>query len=126
MLGSNVGNSLRRHQGQEKKRNLAAVRVHKKGYSVVRVCRVIGIPKSTYYKAKEPTPAKRKDEQIVREIEKIQEKFFYTIGRRRMGVLLEKYSGIKLCETALQRIMSKYGLSARIRQNRKASRVQAE
>lgn len=37
-----------------------------------------------------------------------------------MGVLLEKYSGIKLSETALQRIMSKYGLSARIRQNRKA------
>lgn len=37
-----------------------------------------------------------------------------------MGAVLHKRYGIEVCETALQRVMSRRGLTARIRQVRKA------
>ena len=78
------------------------------------------LPRSTFYAASTPTPKRLKDEELARKIAEIQQEFFFTIGRRRMGALLHKRFGLKVCETTLQRVMSRYGLSARIRQVRKA------
>lgn len=99
-----------------KKRIAAAVRVHEKDLEVARICRVMQIPRSTFYATQEATPRQLKEKQI----EAIQNEYFFTIGRRRMGTILKRRFGISVCETTLQRVMSLHGLTARIRQTRKA------
>lgn len=78
------------------------------------------IPRSSFYASQKETAKQAKDKELVKKIEAIQNEYFYTIGRRRMGAVLLRRYGIKPCETTLQRQMSEYGLSARIRQVRKA------
>lgn len=78
------------------------------------------IPRSTFYATQETTPKQVKDEALVKQIKEIQNEYFFTIGRRRMGTLLKRRFGITVCETTLQRLMSRHGLTARIRQVRKA------
>lgn len=50
----------------------------------------------------------------------IQQRCFFTIGRSRIGTLLRKQFGTSVGETRLKHVMSRYGLTARIRQVRRA------
>ena len=78
------------------------------------------IPRSTFYAAQETTPKQLREEVLVKQIAEIQNEYFFTIGRRRMGTLLKRRFGISVCETTLQRVMSRHCLTAQIRQTRKA------
>lgn len=80
----------------------------------------MGVPRSSFYAAKKPSEAKLRDRDLADHIAQIQQKYFFTIGRRRMGTLLKKLHGIDVGTTRLQRVMSLYGLTAKIRQVRKA------
>ena len=79
----------------------------------------MGIAQSTFYAARKPTDRQIEEDRLAEKIAQIQSEFFFTIGRRRMGSLLKRRCGIDACETTLQRVMAKHGLSARIRQVRK-------
>lgn len=61
----------------------------------------------------------RRDEQKAQWIAQIQQACFYTIGRRRMGVLLEQAQGLKLGQSQIGRLMKAFELNAKIRQQRK-------
>ena len=78
------------------------------------------LSRSTFYASQKTTLKQSKDVDFVEKITAIQNDFFFTIGRRRMGTLLQRRFGISVCETTLQRVMSRHSLSARIRQVRKA------
>ena len=78
------------------------------------------IPRSMFYAAQETTPKQLREEVLVKQIAEIQKEYFFTIGRRRMGTLLKRRFGISVCETTIQRVMSRHCLTARIRQTRKA------
>ena len=54
------------------------------------------------------------------QIEEIQQKYAFTIGRRRMTSLLQKRFGVTVGECQAARVMRKFGLLAKIRQIRKA------
>lgn len=103
-----------------KKRIAAAIGTHGKGFGIAGIRRTMNIAGSTFYASRETTPKQIKDRAPVKQIAAIQNDCFCTIGRRRMGTLPERRFGITVCETALQRIMSRHGLTARIRQVRKA------
>lgn len=104
----------------KKKRIAATVRAHEKGLSVAHACRLMGLSRSTFYASQKTTPAQIKTDELAEKISEVQNSCFFTIGRRRMGAVLHKRYGIEVCETALQRVMSRRGLTARIRQVRKA------
>lgn len=78
------------------------------------------LSRSTFYASQKTTLKQSKGVDLVEKITAIQNDFFFTIGRRRMGTLLQRRFGISVCETTLQRVMSRHSLSARIRQVRKA------
>ena len=80
----------------------------------------MGLSRSTFYASQKTTPAQIKTDELAEKISEVQSSCFFTIGRRRMGAVLHKRYGIEVCETALQRVMSRRGLTARIRQVRKA------
>ncbi len=80
----------------------------------------MGLAKSSYYQSRKTTQARLRDEDLAQKIARIQQKHFYTIGRRRMGSLLKKEFHVNVGQSRLQRIMSRYGLSAHIRQVKKA------
>lgn len=80
----------------------------------------MNIARSTFYEARKVSPAKQKDRELADAVAQIQQRCFFTIGRRRMGTLLRKQFGMSVGETRLQRVMSRYGLTARIRQVRRA------
>ena len=107
-----------------KKRIAATVRAHEKGLSVAHACRLMGLSRSTFYASQKTTPAQIKTDELAEKISEVRSSCFFTIGRRRMGAVLHKRYGIEVCETALQRVMSRRGLTARIRQVRKATRQQ--
>uniref|UniRef100_UPI001F109AD6 IS3 family transposase n=1 Tax=Sutterella wadsworthensis TaxID=40545 RepID=UPI001F109AD6 len=83
-------------------------------------CRLMGLSRSTFYASQKTTPAQIKTDELAEKISEVQSSCFFTIGRRRMGAVLHKRYGIEVCETTLQRVMSRRGLTARIRQVRKA------
>ena len=99
-----------------KKRIAATVRAHEKGLSVAHACRLMGLSRSTFYASQKTTPAQIKTDELAEKISEVQSSCFFTIGRRRMGAVLHKRYGIEVCETTLQRVMSRRGLTARIRQ----------
>lgn len=103
-----------------KKRIDAATRASQKGVSVLVACKELGIARSSYYQGQKPSPAQLRDEELADKIAEIQKKYFYTIGRRRMGALLQREYGLHVGEARLQRVMSRYGVSALTRQVRKA------
>ena len=80
----------------------------------------MGLSRSTFYASQKTTPAQIKTDELAEKISEVQNSCFFTIGRRRMGAVLHKRYSIEVCETALQRVMSRRGLTARIRQVRKA------
>ena len=80
----------------------------------------MSLPRSTFYASKKTTGKQAKDAELVRQITEIQNKYFYTIGRRRMGSLLKRRFGTEACETTLQRVMNRHHLGALIRRTRKA------
>ena len=84
----------------------------------------MGLSRSTFYASQKTTPAQIKTDELAEKISEVQSSCFFTIGRRRMGAVLHKRYGIEVCETTLQRVMSRRGLTARIRQARKATRQQ--
>ena len=84
----------------------------------------MGLSRSTFYASQKTTPAQIKTDELAEKISEVRSSSFFTIGRRRMGAVLHKRYGIEVCETALQRVMSRRGLTARIRQVRKATRQQ--
>lgn len=57
------------------------------------------IPRSTFYATQETTPKQLREEALVKQIAEIQNEYFFTIGRRRMGTLLNRRFGISVCET---------------------------
>lgn len=61
----------------------------------------------------------RRDEQKAQWIEQVQKACFYTIGRRRMGALLEQTQGIRLGQGQIGRLMKAFQLNAKIRQQRR-------
>lgn len=79
----------------------------------------MAIARSSFYASGKETAKQAKDRELVEKIAAIQNEYAYTIGRRRMGAVLQQRDGIKPCETTLQRLMSADGLGARIRRARK-------
>lgn len=106
-------------QTSSKKRIKAAIRTCEKGFSVVRVCRAVGIPRSTFYASQKQTEAQQREAKLAQTVEGIQIKHYFTIGRRRMGKLVAEELGFEPCECTLQRVMKEYGLNAQIRRVRK-------
>lgn len=67
----------------------------------------MGLSRSTFYASQKTTPAQIKTDELAEKISEVQSSCFFTIGRRRMGAVLHKRYGIEVCETTLQRIMSR-------------------
>ena len=83
----------------------------------------MGLSRSTFYASQKTMPAQIKTDELAEKISEVQSSCFFTIGRRCMGAVLHKRYSIEVCETT-QRVMSRRGLTARIRQVRKATRQQ--
>ena len=79
----------------------------------------MGIARSSFYSQQKPTLKKLKDTELSKKIEQIQKAYFFTIGRRRMGTLLQKEFGIDVGEGQIHRVMKTHHLSAQIRQMKK-------
>lgn len=79
----------------------------------------MGIARSSFYSQQKPTLKKVKDTELSKKIEQIQKAYFFTIGRRRMGTLLQKEFGIDVGEGQIHRVMKTHHLSAQIRQMKK-------
>lgn len=79
----------------------------------------MGLAKSSYYQSRKTTQARLRDEDLAQKIARIQQKHFYTIGRRRMGSLLKKEFHVNVGQSRLQRTMSRYGLGTHIPQVKK-------
>lgn len=79
----------------------------------------MGLSRSTFYASQKTMPAQIKTDELAEKISEVQSSCFFTIGRRCMGAVLHKRYSIEVCETT-QRVMSRRGLTARIRQVRKA------
>lgn len=80
----------------------------------------MGVPRSSFYHKKKPSVREIADQQLAQWIESIEQKFFFTIGRCRMGTLIKREFGQEVSEGRIQRVMSKYNLGARIRRIRTA------
>src|SRR5690606_8551036 len=79
--------------------------------------------RSTYYHRQTQSPAQLRDDGKAQQIAHLQQSSFFTIGRRRMGALLQRRSGLVLGESQIGRLMRQYRLNARTRQIRKARYV---
>ena len=79
----------------------------------------MAIARSSFYSQQKPTLKKVKDTELSKKIEQIQKAYFFTIGRRRMGTLLQKEFGIDVGEGQIHRVMKTHHLSAQIRQIKK-------
>ena len=101
-----------------KKRIDAATRANQKGLSIVRVCRLMGVARSSFYHKQKPSVRDTRDKQLAQWIESIEQKFFFTVGRRRMGTLIKREFGQDVSEGRIQRVMKKYHLGAQIRRIR--------
>lgn len=82
------------------------------------MCRFFHLARSSFYQAQQPTAAQQSEQALAEKIAVIQKQYFFTIGRRRMGTLLQRKYALTASETKLQRIMNKYQLGAKIRQVR--------
>ena len=102
-----------------KKRINSVLSAAQRGVCISRVCRIFQISRSSYYNAQKETEKVLADEELILQIEEIQQKYAFTIGRRRMTSLLQRRFGVTVgeCQTA---VMRKFGLLAKIRQIRKA------
>lgn len=76
---------------------------------------------SSYYQSQCKTENTQSDEYKAKFIEEIQIANFYTLGRRRIGVVLKAKTGLQLGEKQLGRLMKRYGLNAQIRRTRRPS-----
>ena len=66
----------------------------------------MGVPRSSFYHKKKPSVREIGDQQLAQWIESIEQKFFFTIGRRRMGTLIKREFGQEVSEGRIQRVMS--------------------
>ena len=96
-----------------KKRIAAIVRAHEKRLSVAHAYRLMGLYCSTFYASQKTTQIKT--DELAEKISEVQSSCFFKISRCCMGAVLHKRYGIEVCETTLQRVMSRCGLTARIR-----------
>lgn len=80
----------------------------------------MGVARSSFYHKQKSSIREIRDNQLAQWIKLIEDKFFYTIGRRRMGALIKREFGQEVSEGRIQRVMNKYHLGARIRRIRTA------
>lgn len=80
-----------------KKRIDAAARANQKGLSIVRICQVMGVARSSFYHKQKISILEIRDNQLAQWIKLIEVKFFYTIGRR-MGALIKREFGQEVSE----------------------------
>lgn len=104
-----------------KKRIAAISRSAQRGHRIIKACRFLGVARSTYYHAQRKTQAARSDEHKAELIRQVHEASFFTLGRRRIGKILEEATGLRLGESQLGRLMRQFDLCARIRRPRRPS-----
>jgi len=81
------------------------------GHGIRRICAVLGVPRSSYYHAAEPTATQRSDQEAGDEIEKIFRHHRRRYGYRRIGAELADRDMV--CAPArVRRIMKERGLKA--------------
>lgn len=80
----------------------------------------MGVARSSFYHKQKPSVRDTRDKQLAQWIESIEQKFFFTVGRRRMGTLIKREFGQDVSEGRIQRVMKKYHLGAQIRRIRTA------
>ena len=81
------------------------------GHGIRRVCATLGVPRSSYYHAAQPTSTKRSDQEIGEIIEAIFKRHRRRYGYRRMLNELAN-QGIACAPARVRRIMQERGLKA--------------
>lgn len=81
------------------------------GHGIRPICTVLGVPRSSYYHAAEPTPTMRRDSELGELIEKIFRRHRGRYGYRRIHSELAD-SGVVCAPTRIRRIMKERGLHA--------------
>ncbi len=96
-----------------------AAHFKQKEYSVERVCRALGVPRSTYYtwlrESEEARPAVVRvlaEEWLIRRIKELCREF-PTYGYRRIRTLLFHKDGLQINHKRVQRIMQRLGLQVK-------------
>jgi len=79
--------------------------------SIRQICEVLELPRSSYYQAAKPSPAKKRDEEVADLIEKIFRRHERRYGYRRIWKDLHEL-GIQITPNRVRRLMRERGLKA--------------
>ena len=100
------------------KAKFAVIHRHREDYPVSVMCRFFDVSRSGYYDFVRRLGQPEKDAALAEEIQRLQEKYFYTYGYRRICMALDA-KGIHRNPKTILFIMKKYDLLAQIRRRRK-------
>ena len=100
------------------KAKFAVIHRHREDYPVSVMCRFFDVSRSGYYDFVRRLGQPEKDAALAEEIQRLQEKYFYTYGYRRICMTLDA-KGIHRNPKTILFIMKKYDLLAQIRRRRK-------
>lgn len=91
-------------------------------YPISKLCELIGIPRSSYYKYLRQLKTD-KDEWLANEIKECQESVKYTYGYRRMCIWLKQTHGIVVNHKRVARVMRKFSLNAKVYRSKRFSGI---
>ncbi len=97
----------------------------KSNYPINRLCEILGVSRSGYYKWFKGLSSKResREQRVAALIQEYQEKTRNTYGYRRITLWLNKKHNIGINHKSVLRIMNKYGFTSHIRRNNKVKGV---
>jgi putative transposase len=96
-------------------------------FGVEPICRVLGVPTSTYYAAKRRPPSARRlrDEQLKTEIRRVWDANYQVYGARKLWRQLQR-DGVQVARCTVERLMRELGLAGAVRGEAKRTTIVAE
>jgi putative transposase len=93
-------------------------------FGVEPICRVLGVPTSTYYaaKARPPSVRQRRDEQLKIEIRRVFDANYRVYGARKLWRQLQR-EGIQVARCTVERLMRELGLTGVVRGKAKRTTI---
>jgi putative transposase len=93
-------------------------------FGVEPICRVLGVPTSTYYatKARPPSVRQRRDEQLKAEIRRVFDANYQVYGARKLWRQLQR-EGIQVARCTVERLMRELGLTGVVRGKAKRTTI---
>jgi len=96
-------------------------------FGVEPICRVLGVPTSSYYAAKARPPSARRvrDEQLKPEIRRVWDANYQVYGARKLWAQLRR-EGVQVARCTVERLMRELGLTGAVRGTTRRTTIPAE